>query len=175
MSGVNLDAIEAELARYDKAIGPGGEKAWSAGHLVQHVRPLLAEVRRLQAELAAATPQILTTEPGPEVTAVWDRDGDKWTRHPAGGWRRAPFGDQTTWEFMGIWEPITATPGMVVGPAPAELSAAVDALPGRPEHGPDALPHGYVPGGCGDDCNNGQCPAGDQMHDRCTEACVAGR
>lgn len=58
--------------------------------------------------------------------------------------------------------------------AKSALMAAVDALPGRPEHGPDALPHGYVPGACGDRCNNGRCPAGNQMHDRCTEACVAG-
>ncbi|QDY06128.1 hypothetical protein FJK98_02260 [Micromonospora sp. HM134] len=55
----NLDAIEADLARYDRAIGPGGEKAWSAGQLVQYLRPLIAEVRRLR----AAQPTAPAAEP----------------------------------------------------------------------------------------------------------------
>ncbi|WP_422751364.1 hypothetical protein [Micromonospora sp. WMMD1219] len=54
--------------------------------------------------------------------------------------------------------------------AEGALMAAVDALPGRPDHGPRALPHGYVPDACGDHCDNRPCPAG-QLHDRCSPAC----
>ncbi|MEV4846110.1 hypothetical protein AB0K20_23195 [Micromonospora matsumotoense] len=112
MNPADLAAIEAELARYDKAIGPGGEKAWSAGQLARHIQPLIAEVRRLQAELVAATPQVLTAEPGPEVTAVWDCDGDKWVRCAGGGWQRAGqlSGRVATWAQISIWAPIAATP-----------------------------------------------------------------
>lgn len=39
-----------------------------------------------------------------------------------------------------------------------------------PAHGPGSLPHGYMRG-CGDRCNNLQCPAG-LTHDRCTKACL---
>ena len=38
-------------------------------------------------------------------------------------------------------------------------------------HGPGGLPHGYV-SGCGDTCDNGQCPAGDD-HAICTPDCLA--
>ncbi|WP_431976139.1 hypothetical protein [Micromonospora haikouensis] len=62
MTEVNLDAIESELARYDRAIGPGGEKAWSAGLLAQCVRPLVDEVRQLRAALAAAAPAVEPTD-----------------------------------------------------------------------------------------------------------------
>lgn len=31
-------------------------------------------------------PEVLTEEPGPEVTEVWDRDGDRWIRAHEGGW-----------------------------------------------------------------------------------------
>ncbi len=42
----DLDAIEADLARHARAIGPSGEKAWEAAQLARHVRPLADEVRR---------------------------------------------------------------------------------------------------------------------------------
>ncbi|MEU6387648.1 hypothetical protein ABZ847_29290 [Streptomyces bauhiniae] len=71
---------------------------------------LVAEVRKLRAKLAAATPQVLTAEPGPEVTTVWDCDGDKWTRHPDGGWRCRPLYDLWSWEDLADLAPITATP-----------------------------------------------------------------
>ncbi|MER7164526.1 hypothetical protein ABT336_00385 [Micromonospora sp. NPDC000207] len=85
-----------------------------------------------------------------------------------------PTADRAVVNAAKVWRWSGNTPGHHER-ARSALMAAVDALPGRPDHGPDALPHGYMPEGCGDDCNNGQCPAGDQTHDRCTEACVAGR
>ncbi|MFI2663692.1 hypothetical protein [Micromonospora carbonacea] len=131
MSGVDLDAIEA-------LVNAATDGPWTAHDdgLVWAERPgdpvsgsvqqadadfiaaarsavsaMAAEIRQLRAALAAATPQILTTEPGPEVTAVWDSDGDKWIRHPDGGWQRDKLaGRVATWGQISIWAPITATP-----------------------------------------------------------------
>lgn len=49
--------------------------------------------------------------------------------------------------------------------------------PDLPDHGPDALPHSYNDiAGCGEDCNNIECPV-RAGHDRCTVECLvtAGR
>lgn len=49
MTGINLDAVEADIVRHERAIGPGGDKAWAAGQLAQRVPALIAEIRRLTA------------------------------------------------------------------------------------------------------------------------------
>ncbi|AYF29272.1 hypothetical protein CSH63_17730 [Micromonospora tulbaghiae] len=99
----DLDEVRANVAHAEAQHNPHALTALHAADA------LIAEVRRLRAELDDARPKILTTEPGPEVTAVWDCDGDKWTRHPE-GWQRGPFGRLYPWGHVLIWAPITAAP-----------------------------------------------------------------
>jgi hypothetical protein len=47
-AGLDLDAIASDIARHTSAIGPGGDKAWTAGQLAKRAPALVAEVRRLR-------------------------------------------------------------------------------------------------------------------------------
>ena len=73
------------------------------------VPALVAEVRRLRAARVAAEP--LIGEPGPEVTRVYDDEGDMWVRSPQ-GWRlRTRNGDGDPWawdQIAGLYGPLTA-------------------------------------------------------------------
>lgn len=55
-------------------------------------------------------------------------------------------------------------------PVPADGRTLWTGTP--PGHGPGGLPHGYVPGACGDECNNAACPVG-RPHDVCVTSCAA--
>ncbi len=51
---LNLSGVEERYADYDKAIGPGGEKAWNAHQCATDVPWLIAQIRELEAAVAAA-------------------------------------------------------------------------------------------------------------------------
>jgi hypothetical protein len=68
---------------------------------------------------------------------------------------------------------------LFVGPSVAASCTVPDLRPTKPmtrtvtrtaDHGPDALPHGYVEGCCTEECNNREC-AKRLPHERCTEEC----
>jgi len=46
----DIDAIRRRVAEWEKATGPGGDKAWLAGLLARDARTLLAEIDRLRGE-----------------------------------------------------------------------------------------------------------------------------
>lgn len=95
--------LSAERAILRWAAGRlGGEPAeYSVGH---HERGHIADLlRRWAAELDTAPAPVyqLPAEPPPEVTELWDRDGDRWARKQ---WRYQPGGDPAPRGTSWIWE-----------------------------------------------------------------------
>lgn len=61
-------------------------------------------------------PEVLTDEPGPEVTEAWDKDGDRWIPNVHGGWscvRRSESDEEArqregaSWPHLSVVAPIT--------------------------------------------------------------------
>lgn len=109
MSGLDLDAIERTHESWAKGAaacpqpeGPCIRCQMRATDAAGDVPALVAEVRRLRAALAWHT-----DGPGPDVTTVYDRDGDPWMRD-GDRWRCEGDGGAVTWAALVIkWGPIT--------------------------------------------------------------------
>lgn len=85
----DLNAIRVRAEQYDRAIGPGGEKAWLAGLLATDVPKLLAEIDQLTetvrlnhegadyAEELLQNRDVLIRERERQLAAV-EQDRDRW-------------------------------------------------------------------------------------------------
>ncbi|MCX5066949.1 hypothetical protein OOJ91_13940 [Micromonospora lupini] len=111
MGDLNLDTIEQQSLRYTGAAG--ADQSWLARELAGWVPGLIAEVKRLRAELTSHQPQILSNEPAPDITEVRDQDGSPWHRDKDGRWCAFGVGTgaPTSWDsLVRIWGPITTVP-----------------------------------------------------------------
>lgn len=74
---------------------------------------LADEVLRLRIQIATAEDEKALTwslppEPGPEVTALRDQDGDLWVRDPDGCWRQDSGSAHMAWhDVLNEWGPLT--------------------------------------------------------------------
>lgn len=103
----HLETVEQQSIRYTGAAG--ADQAYLAHQLAGWVPGLIAEVKRLRAELARRP---LVDEPGPEVTEVWDGLTDRWQRS-GDGWRfcEDDEGSELAWrKLVEMWGPIFLQP-----------------------------------------------------------------
>lgn len=105
----DVPALVAEVRRLraereHMELHPTGTVDW----LKNRVNELTAELDAVRAR----SPQELTNEPGPDVTRVYDAEGDMWIRSPH-GWRlRTRNGDGDPWpswqQIADLYGPMTA-------------------------------------------------------------------